>query len=104
MTAKPHLSPSQENGDGPLPLDRAIELLESGEADENICIDFGGGYVGTADGPDDLPGLLQRARGLRLVMMMAEMKPVERPVHLRSGMSALHPLVKEILDALRQSG
>ena len=52
-------------------------------------------------GDDELDGLLQRARGLRLIKMMAELKPVERPAHMRKDKTALHPAVEEILDALR---
>lgn len=83
-------------------LDEGIELLESGKADVSISIDFGDGVVGKAD-DDDLDGLLQRARGLRLISMMAAGETIEQPASMRSGKPVLHPLVKEILDALRSS-
>ncbi|WP_084398419.1 hypothetical protein [Henriciella aquimarina] len=104
MSAKPNLQTGEGAEQAPLPLDEAIELLESGEADLSIRVDFGHGYIGTASRAEDLPGLLQRARGLRLLKAMADEEPVERPAGLRSGMSVLHPLVEEILDALKQSG
>ena len=64
-------------------------------------IDFGEGVVASVSGDDELDGLLQRARGLRLIKMMAELKPVDRPAHMRKDKTALHPAVEEILDALR---
>lgn len=87
-----------------LPLDDAIARMESGEADEDIRIDFGGGVVGDVLEGGGLEALLQRARGLRLIRMMAERKTVERPSHMRRGKTALHPAVEEILDALRTAG
>ena len=82
-------------------LEEGIARLEAGTADASIRIDFGDGIVGMAEGKNDLDGLLQRARGLRLIKLMAELKPVERPAQMRKDKSALHPSVEEILDALR---
>lgn len=87
-----------------LGLDAGIAALEAGNADASLCIDFGGGLIGKADGPHQLAGLLQRARGLRLISLMVEKNAVERPADMRSGKPALHPSVKEILDALKSSG
>ncbi|MEM5516982.1 hypothetical protein WNY37_08465 [Henriciella sp. AS95] len=86
-----------------LSLDEAIALLESGKADTSIRIDFGGGVIGQPEDQSDLDGLLQRARGVRLIKMIADGDAIESAQHLRSGKPALHPLVEEILDALRQS-
>ncbi|MEQ9315171.1 MAG: hypothetical protein RLN72_04920 [Henriciella sp.] len=84
-------------------LDEGIALLESGKADASICIDFGEGVFGQAEDENDLDGLLQRARGLRLIRMMVAGEEIEQPVTMRSGKPALHPLVEEILDALRNA-
>jgi len=86
-----------------VPLEEGISLIEAGRGDESIRIDFGGGIIGSASEPDGLEGLLQRARGLRLIKVMAELKPVERPAHMRKHKAALLPAVEEILDALRQA-
>ncbi|MGB3627197.1 MAG: hypothetical protein WA989_15300 [Henriciella sp.] len=84
-------------------LDDGIALLESGKADAAICINFGDGVFGQAENEDDLDGLLQRARGLRLIRMMVDGEAIEQPASMRSSKPALHPLVKEILDALRSA-
>ncbi len=93
--------PAGDMQDEILPLDEGISRLETGTADADIQIDFGEGVVASVSGDDELDGLLQRARGLRLIKMMAELKPVDRPAHMRKDKTALHPAVEEILDALR---
>ncbi len=85
----------------PVDLETGIAALEAGTADITLCIDLGGGMIGRADGPHQLDGLLQRARGLRLINMMIENEAADRPADIRSGKSALHPVVEEILDALK---
>ncbi|WP_300376753.1 hypothetical protein [Henriciella sp.] len=87
----------------PVPLEEGIALLESGGATKTIRIDFGGGVHGSVSEAGTLEGLLQRARGVRLIKMMAERQSVDRPAHMRNGKPALTPLVEEILDALRPS-
>ena len=84
-------------------LEEGISLLEKGQADDSIRIDFGEGIYGSVQDSGTLEGLLQRARGVRLIKMMAEERAVERPAHMRNGKPALTPLVQEILDALRPS-
>ena len=93
--------PANDMSDEILPLDEGIARLETGTADADIQIDFGEGVIGNVSDDDELDSLLQRARGLRLIKMMAELKPVERPAHMRKNKTALHPAVEEILDALR---
>ena len=101
----PHPSTIEDHVTGaPLPIDKAIAQLEAGKADASICVDLGDGFCARADGVNQLDGLLQRARGLRLLTLMAEQRTVERPGAMRSGKSGLHPVVEEILDALRSSG
>lgn len=90
-----------ESAADPVQLEEAITLLETGQAEMTIRVDFGDGYFGVADGPYGLEGLLQRARGLRLIAMMARGEPVERPGGMRSGKPVLHPLVEEILDVVK---
>lgn len=87
----------------PVPLDEGIARLESGKADASIRIDFGAGIVGEVTDDSGLDGLLQRARGVRLIQMIARGEDIESAAHLRSSKPVVHPLVKEILDALRQS-
>lgn len=101
--ANANTGPAESMQDEIVPLDEGISRLETGTADAGIRIDFGDGMVGTAGDDGNLDGLLQRARGLRLIKLMAELKPVERTAQLRKDKSALHPAVEEILDALRPS-
>ena len=94
----------REGEAAPVSLDEAISLLETGQADPDLCVDFGDGHYGTAKEHHGLDGLLQRARGLRLIALMARGEPVDRPAHMRSGKAVLHPSVEEILDALMRAG
>lgn len=101
--AKTNSGAAKDIPDMPVSLEEGISLIETGQADACIRIDFGDGIIGSASEPDGLDGLLQRARGLRLIKVMGEQKPVERPAHMRKHKAALHPTVEEILDALRQA-
>lgn len=92
-----------DHNEGCLSLDEGIALIESGSATLPVCIDFGADTICCAQTSFELDSLLQRARGLRMITLMAEGKQIERPAHMRSVKPALHPLVKEILDALGRS-
>jgi hypothetical protein len=84
-------------------LDAAIQALETGTVDVPVRVEFGNNMTVEATHESELDGLLQRARGLRLIAMIAGGETVERPASMRKGKPALHPEVKEILDALRRS-
>jgi hypothetical protein len=99
--ASANSGPVNDMPDELLTLDEGISRLETGTAGADIQIDFGEGVIGSVTDDSELDSLLQRARGLRLIKMMAELKPVERPAHMRKDKTALHPAVEEILDALR---
>jgi len=92
---------ANDTGTDLLSLEEGISLLETGQADSDMRIDFGNGVIGAVSEERELDTLLQRARGLRLIKMMAELKPVDRPAHMRKNKPALHPSVEEILDVLR---
>lgn len=85
-------------------LDKAIEALEKGQVSVPVRIEFADDISAEATHDSELDGLLQRARGLRLVAMISEGHAVDRPSSMRKGKPALHPEVEEILDALKRSG
>ena len=85
-------------------LDKAIEAMEKGLGSVPVRIEFADDISAEATHASELDGLLQRARGLRLVAMIAEGQSVDRPSSMRKGKPALHPEVEEILDALKRSG
>ena len=85
-------------------LDQAIEALEKGKVSVPVRVQFAEDISAEASHDSELDGLLQRARGLRLVSMIAQGRQVDRPSSMRKGKPALHPQVEEILDALKRSG
>ncbi|QYJ00878.1 hypothetical protein KUV46_00425 [Thalassovita mediterranea] len=82
-------------------LAEAIEVLERGGVSAPVSIQLESDVVLEAEADEDIPGLLQRARGLRLISMIAAGESVERPSSMRQDRPALHARVKEILDALK---
>ena len=82
-------------------LAEAIEVLERGGVSAPVSIQLESDVVLEAEADVDIPGLLQRARGLRLISMIAAGESVERPSSMRQDRPALHARVKEILDALK---
>lgn len=79
----------------------AIEALERGAVTAPVSIQLADNVVLEAAEDDEVDGLLQRARGLRLIMMIAAGETVQRPSSMRHDRPALHARVKDILDALR---
>jgi hypothetical protein len=82
-------------------LAEAIEVLERGGLSAPVSIQLGDDVVLEAGTDHEIDGLLQRARGLRLISMIAAGETVERPSSMRQDRPALHARVKEILDALK---
>ncbi|MCZ4298269.1 hypothetical protein [Henriciella marina] len=82
-------------------LAEAIEALERGAVSAPVSIQLANNVVLEAAEDDEIDGLLQRARGLRLIMMIAAGEPVERPSSMRHDRPAVHARVKDILDALK---
>lgn len=79
----------------------AIEALERGAVTAPVSIQLADNVVLEAAENDEIDGLLQRARGLRLIMVIAAGETVQRPSSMRHDRPALHARVKDILDALR---
>lgn len=79
----------------------AIEALERGTVTAPVSIQLADNVVLEAAENDEIDGLLQRARGLRLIMMIAAGETVQRPSSMRHDRPALHARVKDILDALK---
>ena len=82
-------------------LSAAIEALEKGKVSAPVRIAVEDGIALEALETCELAALLQRARGLRLITMLAAGENVERPANMRLDKPALHPRVREILDALK---
>ena len=85
-------------------LEDAIEAIEKGKVGVPIRLELANDVTMEATHESELDGLLQRARGLRLITMIANGETVERPASMRKGKPALHPEVEDILDALKRSG
>ena len=86
----------------PVSAEKAIELIEAGEADEAIIVDLGDGVFARADGRQGLQGLLQRLRGHRLILSLANAEAPGEVVAMRDGEPDMHPDVAVILDALEK--
>lgn len=86
----------------PVSADEAIELIESGEANDGIIVDLGDGVMARADGRQGLQGLLQRLRGHRLIMSLSKADASDEIVSMRDGEPDMHPDVAVILDALEK--
>ena len=84
----------------PVDLQTAIDLIEAGEARTSICVDLGDGVLARANGRLGLPGLLQRLRGHRLIQSLARSQH-EDILAMPPGDIDVHPIVAEILDALK---
>ena len=84
----------------PVDMETAIALIESGKADEALVVDLGDSCFARADGRHGLKGLLQRLRGHRALMAMAQSDAGETVLAMRSGKPDVHPDVVAILDAL----
>lgn len=82
-------------------LETAISLIESGDAPETLVVDLGDGCFARADGRLGLQGLLQRLRGHRLLMTVAQAGQDETVLPLRDGEPEIEPQVAAILDALK---
>lgn len=85
-------------------LDEGIDLIESGEALDTICVDIGHENLVRADGSKGLQGLLQRLRGHRMILALSSGETAPSVVAMRSGKPEMHPDVAEILDALADQG
>jgi hypothetical protein len=90
--------------DSVLSLDDAIALIEAGNAPETIGVDIGHDHLLRADGAKGLQGLLQRLRGHRMILALANGEVAHSVVPMRSGKPDMHPDVAEILDALNDQG
>ena len=93
------LQPDEE--EGPVSIDEAIVLLETGQASESLCVDLGNGLKARGDGHLGLSGLLQRLRGYKFLQSLAASSDKESVVPMRSGIPDMHPQVEIILDALK---
>lgn len=82
-------------------LSGAIDALERGTVSAPVCIEVADGIFLEAETASEVDDLLQRARGLRLISMIAAGESVDRPSSMRLDKPALHERVEEILDALR---
>lgn len=83
-------------------LEKAIDLLENGQATDDICVDLGDGIMARADGGDGLKGLLQRLRLYKMLLTLAMGKSGDSIVAMQPRKAELHPDVAIILDALRE--
>ncbi|NBC20312.1 MAG: hypothetical protein GVY06_04600 [Alphaproteobacteria bacterium] len=82
-------------------LDEAIERLEAGHPAGEMTVDLGHGRFARADGPHGDKGLLQRLRGHRLLMAMAEdVAGLPGPGDDAASMS---DEVSELLDAVKKA-
>lgn len=102
--ADPSSKPTEDQVTVLTNLDQAIEALEKGKVSVPVRVQLADGITAEATHDSELDGLLQRARGLRLVSMIAQGQKVDRHSSMRKGKPALHPQVQEILDALKRSG
>ena len=81
-------------------IDTAITMIEAGDASATLLVDLGDGSVARADGYLGLQGLLQRLRGHRKLVAMANSGEANEVIAMRSGKPDMHPDVAAILDAL----
>lgn len=81
-----------------LSLDEAITRLEAGIT-EAIVVDLGNGRSASADGARGADGLLQRLRGHRMMLALADGK-ADLPRFSGSDKVVVAPQVQEILDAV----
>lgn len=95
-------SSPMDSSEDPVDLKSAIALIQDGKASEALTVDLGGGVIARADGRFGLQGLLQRLRGYRLILSLANADAPGEVVSMRSGSPEVHPDVSEILDALKR--
>jgi len=82
-------------------LDEVIRKLEAGEPAPEFGIDLGGGCIARADGENGTAGLLQRLKGHRQLLRIAQSRTVlgtggEPPI--------VDPFVQSLLDAVKKAG
>ncbi len=79
-------------------LEEAIRQLETGNGDD-LAVDLGSGRVARADSPRGNEGLLQRLRGHRMLMALANGGADLARLKSLPADVQVAPAVREILDA-----